>query len=195
MDERSVQVDSEIIESAKSGDEAALSKIVDKYQKYLLFLAQREMDASLAGRTNPSDVVQDTFAKLPKTIGQFNGQSEAELKAWLRTTLGNTLKDTRRYHHQLKRAVSREVELESNAAEDSSTPSRKLENKERFAAVKHGLEELGKKDQELLRLRHDEGLSFAEIGQKQNISADAARIAWGRAIQRLRKLLSKFGDL
>ena len=141
-------IDRETIELAKSGDDAAISKIVSKYQSYLLFIANSQLEPSLARRTSPSDVVQDTVAQLPRKISGFAGESEAELKAWLRASICNSVKNARRYHPQQKRSVVNETNLESRMLEDSCTPSRELQSKERHWAVESGLKKLSEKDQE-----------------------------------------------
>ena len=50
---------------------------------------------------------------------------------------------------------------------------------------------LSEKDREVLRMRHEEGWTFAEIGKVLSISTDAARMSWGRAIERLKKQIEK----
>ncbi len=188
-------IDRETIRIAKLGDEAALTKIFKQYRSYLLFLANRELDPALAGRTSPSDVVQDTVVQLHKNIGAFNGESEAELKSWLRTSLRNTIRDNRRFHLQKKRSVANEAVLPSSEFEDNGTPSKMLEGKERLSAVEQGLKLLSAKDQEVLRLRHEEGLAFSKIGEKLCVSADVARMTWGRAIEKLKSHIEKNGEV
>lgn len=188
-------IDRETIQLAKSGDEAAISLIVSKYQSYLLFIANRQLEPTLAGRISPSDVVQETVFKLPEKIANFSGGSELELKAWLRVCLSNTVKNTRRFHRQEKRSVSNETNLPSSRFEDTGTPSKLLQTMERLSGLERGLKELSEKDQQVLRMRHEEGLTFVEIGEVLRISTDAARMAWGRAIDRLKTHVSKYGDL
>lgn len=188
-------IDRQTISLAKTGDESALTKIFNQYRPYLLFIAGRELDPSLAGRTSPSDVVQDTVVRLHKNIGAFSGESEAELKAWLRTSLRNTIKDNRRFHLQKKRSVANEAVLPSSKFEDSGTPSKMLESKERLSAVENGLKALSVKDQEVLRLRHEEGLAFSKIGEKLGVSGDVARMTWGRAIEKLKNHIQKNGEV
>lgn len=188
-------IDRETIELARSGDETAISLIVSKYHSYLLFIANDQLEPSLTGRTSPSDVVQDTIANLPKAFAGFSGDSEPELRAWLRASLCNTLKNTRRYHFQQKRSVARELKLPSSDLADALTPSKELQSQERLSAVENGLKQLSQKDQEVLRMRHEQGRTFAEIGEVLSVSVDAARMSWGRAIERLKKHIEKNGEV
>ena len=130
-------IDRETIELARSGDETAISLIVSKYHSYLLFIANDQLEPSLTGRTSPSDVVQDTIANLPKAFAGFSGDSEPELRAWLRASLCNTLKNTQRYHVQQKRSVARELKLPSSDLADALTPSKELQSQERLSAVEN----------------------------------------------------------
>lgn len=191
----SEEIDLETIELAKSGDGAAISMIINKYRKYLLFIANRRFEPILASRTSPSDVVQDTVAQLPKKILGFSGVSESELKAWLRTSLCNTLKNTHRYHFQQKRSVANETSLPSNRLEDDCTPSKELQSRERLSKIADGLKKLSPKNQELLRMRHEDGSTFTKIGEALDMSADAARMSWGRAIEKLKKHIENKSDV
>ena len=188
-------IDFETIELARSGSQAASSQIVNKYYGYLLFVANKQLEPALAGRASPSDVVQDTIVQLPQKLVGFAGETETELKAWLRAALCNTLKNTRRYHLQQKRSVAREAKLPSSKFEDVFTPSEVLQCRERLSALENGLKKLSEKDQEVLRMRHEEGWTFAEIGKVLSVSTDAARMSWGRAIERLKKRIEENGEV
>jgi RNA polymerase sigma-70 factor (ECF subfamily) len=189
------KIDLATIELAKSGDEEAVSMIFDKYRNYLMAIANQRLESSLARRVSPSDIVQETAAALTQSMGSFAGNSEQELKAWLRASLCNTLKNAQRFHLQDKRSVSNETEFPSNRFEDLSTPSKQMRAVERRTLIESGLKSLSDKDQRVLRLRHEEGLSFVEIGKKLGVSSDAARMTWGRAIEKLKTHLSTHGGL
>jgi RNA polymerase sigma-70 factor (ECF subfamily) len=195
LNQPSDRVDRETIELAKAGDDVSLSKIVKTYQAYLLFIANRQLEPALARRASASDVVQDTVAHLKQKIGSFEGQSEPELKAWLRVSLCNTLKNTRRFHNQEKRSITKETKALSSEFKDAATPSKEIQARETLAQIEHGLATLSNKDQNVLRLRHQEGLTFTEIGKALGTSADAARMSWGRAVERLKKKIQEAGEV
>ena len=83
----------------------------------------------------------------------------------------------------------------SSRFEDSDAPTIPLQAREKLSFVESAVKELSEKDQQLLRMRHQKGLTFVEIGEALTISADAARMAWGRAIERLKAHMLKHGDL
>ena len=43
-------------------------------------------------------------------------------------------------------------------------------------------------------MRHEDGLTFTEIGESLKITPDGARMAWGRAIERLKKQIQRSGE-
>lgn len=189
------RIDHETIELAKFGDETAISKIVNKFRSDLSRIANSRMEPSLAGFVSPSDVVRDTIAGLPQKIGDFVGESEQELKAWLRASLCNTLKNARRFHLQEKRSDANEIKLPSSRLEDCQPPSKRMESPARASIVEKGLNEISDEDRQVLRMRHLEGMTFVQMGEALEVSADAARMSWAQAIERLKTHLSKFGDL
>ena len=85
--------------------------------------------------------------------------------------------------------------MHSSRFKDSGAPNATLQAREKLSFVECAVRELSEKDQQLLRMRHEKGLAFTEIGEALTISADAARMAWGRAIERLQAHMLKQGDL
>src|SRR6185312_8414784 len=71
-------------------------KPFEEYRDYLLFLANLQMDASLRGIIDPSDVVQQTLLRAHQSREQFRGTSDGERAAWVRRILANTMIDALR---------------------------------------------------------------------------------------------------
>lgn len=64
------------------------------------------------------------------------------------------------------------------------------ETREQDARVlEEALEKLISEHQAIIRLRHQEKLTFAQIGESMNCSADDAKRLWGQAIEELSKKL------
>ena len=88
---------------------------LEGYRNYLRLLARLQLDARFLGKVDPSDLVQESLLKAHQNLNGFQWRSDAELAAWLRKILANTLTDTvRRF-----RAGQRDVGLE-RSIEDSS---------------------------------------------------------------------------
>src|SRR5262249_54728266 len=94
---------------ARAGDRDALGRVLEVCRRYLLLIADRQLDADLRAKGGASDLVQETFLEAQRDFAQFAGNSEEELRAWLRRMLLNNLGNfTRRYRATGKRAVGRE---------------------------------------------------------------------------------------
>src|SRR5438445_5516614 len=90
---------------------------LEHYREYLRLLARLQLDPRLWGKLDPSDLVQQTLLRAYEKRDQFRGQTDAEMAAWLRTILANTLADALR---QLGRQPENPERFLEAALEDSS---------------------------------------------------------------------------
>ncbi len=183
--------------AARAGSREALGEALESCRRYLLQVAQRELDPELQAKGGASDLVQETFLEAQRDFVRFEGTSDGELRAWLRRLLLNQLGHfTRRYRDTHKREVAREIRLEAagsasgpvpELAGSSSTPSGKAMAHEEEQALQDALVRLPEDYRQVITLRLQEERSFEEIGRLLNRSAEAARKLWVRAMQRLRE--------
>jgi RNA polymerase sigma-70 factor (ECF subfamily) len=183
--------------AAKAGSGEALGKALETFRAYLLLVADREMDPELRAKGGASDLVQETFLEAQRDFGQFHGASVEELRAWLRRLLLNNVANfTRQYRQRAKRAVGREVPLEGGGsshergaglAADVLSPSGEAVAHEQAEALARAVQRLPPDYRQVLALRHEEQLTFEEIGQRMQRTANAARMLWLRAVERLQK--------
>jgi hypothetical protein len=78
---------SRLIDHARQARPGALDQLLTTYRNYLRLLARTGIDASLRGKADPSDLVQEALLKAHRHFGQFRGKTEAELAVWLRQIL------------------------------------------------------------------------------------------------------------
>ena len=76
-----------LIDEARRHSPGILDRLLESYRNYLRLLARTGIDASLRGKADPSDLVQETLLKAHQHFDQFRGQTETELVAWLRQIL------------------------------------------------------------------------------------------------------------
>ena len=102
-----------LIEEARRQSPGILDRLLESYRNYLRRLAHTGIDASLRGKADPSDLVQETLLKAHQHFDQFRGQTETELVAWLRQILTRNLADlVRRFKTAGTRTVTREQSLD-----------------------------------------------------------------------------------
>src|SRR5215472_3181235 len=93
---------------ARAGDREALGRALEVCRRYLLLIAERQLDDDLRAKGGASDLVQETFLEAQRDFARFEGTSPEELRAWLRQVLlHNVGAFTRRYRGTTKRAVGR----------------------------------------------------------------------------------------
>jgi RNA polymerase sigma-70 factor, ECF subfamily len=181
--------------AARAGSREALGKLLEAARQYLLSIARQEFDPDLRAKNSPSDVVQETFVEAQRAFGQFQGDTEGELLAWLRQLLLHRVgKLRRRYRDTQKRQLAREVAL---GGEDSGggladilaagtlSPSGQAMENEQDQALQAALGRLPEDYRRVITLRYEEQLPFEEIGRLLERSPEAARKLWARAVERL----------
>jgi RNA polymerase sigma-70 factor (ECF subfamily) len=185
--------------AARAGSQEALGQTLEGCRRYLLLVADQELDPQLRAKAGASDLVQQTFLEAQRDFDHFHGSSEAELLAWLRRLLQHNLADfTRRYRATAKRRASREVTLDAESscdsrvdglAADTPTASGHVMAQEETEALHRALERLPDDYRLVLLLRYQEERSFEEIGRQMQRSPNAARKLWLRAVERLQQQL------
>jgi RNA polymerase sigma-70 factor (subfamily 1) len=120
---------SQWLPAARAGSREALGQAFEECRRYLLRIAEQKLDSELKAKGGASDLVQLTFLEGHRDFAQFHGDTEGELRAWLRRLLANNLASfTERYRATAKRHVQREVALEAGGS--SNFPAERL-----YAAV------------------------------------------------------------
>jgi RNA polymerase sigma-70 factor (ECF subfamily) len=187
------------LDAARAGSRDALGNSLEACRRYLLSIAQHELDVWLRAKGGASDMVQETFLEAQRAFGRFQGHSEAELRAWLRCLLHDRLaKLGRRYRTTQKRKLARETVLcsaETSAGDRfaeparSLTPSTQLMAEEQRQQLHTSLERLPEDYRRVIQLRFEEKCSFEEIGRRLQRTPNAARLLWLRAIERVKREL------
>src|SRR5262249_34591429 len=129
-------------------------------------------------------------------FAHFQGNSEVELRTWLRRLLHHrAAKFGRRYRTTQKRRLARETPLsaanlpagwEGGLRAERPTPSMQLIALEQAQRLRQALERLTDDHRWVITLRYVEQCSFEEIGRRMQRTANAARLLWLRAIERVK---------
>jgi RNA polymerase sigma-70 factor (ECF subfamily) len=193
------QWDAKVI-AAQQGDREALNELFRRIRAYLRACALEQLDVKLQVKVSPSDVVQETLLEAHRGFAKFRGATRADLVVWLQGILNHRVQTAfRKYRGTSKRNIAREVPLykqeelqqdAQRAAVTHSSPSGHAIKGEELAALEKTLNELPPRYEQVIRLRNELKLSFAEVAIALSCSDDAAQKLWTRAIDQLARKLN-----
>jgi RNA polymerase sigma-70 factor (ECF subfamily) len=173
---------------------------LERFRSYLLLLARVRLDPRLRPKLDASDVVQQTLLEAHRDAAQWRGRTVGEQAAWLRQILARNLANVVRDWHRDKRDVAREQplqaaleesasRLEAWLAAEQSSPSQQAERHERAICLADALATLPENQREAVILRHWQGCSLLQIGERLGCTTAAVTGLLHRGLRKLRKQL------
>ena len=130
------------------------------------------------------DVVQDTFLRLCR---QDQSQLDGHLAEWLFTVCRNKALDVNRKERRMTTLTETEF-VESETRDES--PMLVAEQKDSVAQVLQFLGRLPDNQQEVIRLKFQNGLSYREIGQVTGLSISNVGFLIHRGLKTIREQLT-----
>ena len=152
-----------------AGEHHEFGKVYEEHSHAIFYLALR----FLGDPTQAQDATHDVFLKAFRKMDSFRG--EAGIRTWLyRITINHCQNMQQSWHarHMFSNADDAVWETAGSVADD---PLRVLETKELGERIQQGLEKLPEEYRLLLLLVADQELSYEEIGELTEQSADAVR--------------------
>lgn len=178
-----------LLESLRSGTEAAYEALLERFQTPVYHLVQRLIDDP----NEAGDVVQDVFVKVFRNVGSFRGQSS--LKTWIYRIAVNEAHNRRRWFGRHKRGeVCLEAEGEGRGYLDCVSDSKRSPydlalNEEWRSAIEKALDDLNPVFRAAVVLRDLEELSYEEIADVLDVSLGTVKSRILRGREALRKAL------
>jgi RNA polymerase sigma-70 factor (ECF subfamily) len=100
------------LERLRAGNSSALGKLFEHYRPRLRQLVRLRMDARLAARVDPSDVLQETYLDAVRRLAAYLKNPEVSEFVWLRGLAMNRLLKFQRQHlGTQRRDAGRELSL------------------------------------------------------------------------------------
>lgn len=162
----------------------AMEAIVAEHETALLRYATRILNNSATAQ----DVVQNVFIKLFRGW-QKGTQPTAKLKGWLYRVTHNEAVDHIRREARLRLLHERQAEEAKSACPDGVHCSTTAASEERKALVLGHLRKLHPREQQVVLLRLQEGLSYKEISEVTGRSLGNVGNILHHAVQKLGKSL------
>src|SRR5437016_2620511 len=89
-----------LLADARAGSPGALGAALEAYRDYLLGIADREIAPALKAKGGASDIVQETFLEAQRDFAGFRGDTDDDLRAWLRRLLLNNVANLARAYRR-----------------------------------------------------------------------------------------------
>lgn len=180
---------------ARGGDKEHLGRLFEAFRGRLRASAERELQQKLQVRFDASDIVQQTLLSAFNNFADFQGDCEAELVAWLEQIQKRNILDAVRLHVRSgKRSVDREqpnahmgAGISNFADEHIESPSHAAMASDERRRLMLAIEHLPPDQQEVVRMRHLEGKTLAEIMAKIGRSREATAALIKRGLANLRR--------
>ena len=157
-------------------DSGFLARIFAEQQAPLTRYAARLLGDADRAR----DVVQDTFVKL---MAQPSGAVDGHAVEWLFTVCRHRSLDVLRKEGRMRRFEEGQAERVTAA---DPRPGRMLETEETRAAVLELIDRLPRNQQEVVRLKFQNGFSYKEISRITDLSVSNVGFLIHTAVRRLR---------
>jgi RNA polymerase sigma-70 factor (ECF subfamily) len=176
---------------ARGGDAHALAELFDLYRERLKRMIRLRLDRRLAGRVDPSDVLQEAYLDASRRLGEYARNAPTRpmpLFLWLRLLTGQRMVDVQRRHLGAKlRDAAQEVSLYRGALPEATTvclaaqllgrltsPTHAALRAEMQLRLQEALNSMDPLDREVLVLRHFEELGNGETAEVLGITKTAA---------------------
>ncbi|MGY8917447.1 MAG: RNA polymerase sigma factor [Flavobacteriales bacterium] len=182
--------DSELIREYRGGDEQAFEILLSRHQDRVftkIFFIVRDTDLA-------NDLFQDTFIKVVGLLKAGKYVEEGKFKPWILRIAHNIAIDHFRRNKKMPLVRSREdFDIFSVLDTGDSHIEDKLVKEQIHSDVKGLINHLPEDQQEVVRMRIYQNLSFKEIAESTDVSINTALGRMRYAVINLKKLVDENG--
>ncbi len=171
----------------EEGYTSAFEEQVARYAPMLRRFAEERLPARLWRRVSAADVLQEAHLVAHDRRHEFQDRGESSLRNWLLKIVELKVREAvRRHEGAQRRAVGREEPRgtfrdPSRVAGRGPTPSQAAIGNEMIDRAWRALLELPEAQREIVRLVRDEDLTLAQVAERQGMTREATKKAYGRA--------------
>ncbi len=177
-------------------EQEPLAGSLERFRDYLRLLARLQLDPLFQRKLDPSDIVQQTLIKAHTKRDQFRGRTEAELAAWLRRILSNTLIDAvRKFQPEIAQQRSLEDAIEQSSARleawlaaDQPSPGDYVLRQEQLFDMANALSQLPDDQRRAVELHYLKEEPLAVIAKTMERTEASGAGLLRRGLKKLREL-------
>ncbi len=162
---------------------AATAPDLGEYRQLLRTCVER-ISRKYQAKFDESDIVQETLVDAQRHLGDYRGQSEAELTSWLRRMLSRNMIDAVRRLRSRKRDVANELRIQRSKQwsgqltsmqlqAGNTSPSLRVVWNEELQQMQKAIEALPEAQRLAITLHHLEGQTLAQVATQMNRSTAA----------------------
>lgn len=172
-----------LLHRIRAGDARARQALYDRCLPLLLRWAHGRLPHYARSASDTEDLVQTTLLRALRHLEDFQASGSGAFLAYLRQIL---LNEVRRELRSQRRHGGAHLPVDDmELADPGQSVVEQLVSQERLAAYEKALARLDRRQQELVVLRIEFGLSYPEIAAEIGGSPDAVRMTVTRALQRM----------
>ena len=188
-------LDAGLVQRFNTGDETAFVQIMERYQSKIFSTVFN----LLHNRTDAEEVVQDTFIRAHRGLGKFRGDSS--LATWLYRIAVNLARN--RYWYFFRRRRQDSLSLDHALGEEGDAtfadivasadqdPAQEAATSEFTALIATCMEQLDRRQREILTMRNVLNLPYEEIARTLRINVGTVKSRIARAREQLRELIAE----
>ena len=173
--------DNKLVEFAMADDHDAFAEIIRRHKERLM----RSAYLMLRNTEDAYDVVQNSFIKAFKKLKQF--RNESSLYTWLYSIMRNCALDFMRERNNLVVNSLEDNFITNTIYDKDSSAEKEIINNELHEVIIQAIDQLPKKQKEIIILREIENLSYKEIADllKCNEGTVMSRLYYARETLRI----------
>jgi RNA polymerase sigma-70 factor (ECF subfamily) len=172
----------QLLARVREGDSDALNRLIARHLPPLQRWARGRLPRGIRDLEDTADLVQETVIQALKHLDHFEYRREGALQAYLRHAVYNRI----RMEFRRKRSRPTRTELNPEHADVAASPLEEAVGREAVERYERALARLKPEDREAVIAKLELDCSYAELARALGKpSADAARMAVGRALLRL----------
>src|SRR5436190_2065847 len=171
--------DAALLDAFRAGDVRAFETLVRRYQRPVLTIARR----FARDQDDAEDLAQRAFINASERAGGWRGGS---FKSWLFRIVVNLAKNHLRDSARFDRSEEAQEHESHSQAPDAEA---RIDAAQKQKALREAVAKLPRRQREVLLLRIDGDLPFAEIARTLGITEVNAKVNFHHAVQNLKKLV------
>jgi RNA polymerase sigma-70 factor (ECF subfamily) len=196
--------DAQLIARVGEGDQFALGELLLSHAPQLTAYLTPKLPSTLRSTVTVDDILQQTFIRAFRGIGQLEPLTPEAIQAWLKKIADHQLQDILKAHYRKKRGGHRQRVSRIGGPQDSSmmdliellsgcdrTASQVAARQEAIHAIQIGIAALPEDQRQAVRLHLIDGQSLAETAKAMHRTPGAVSALVHRAKQSLGEMMGR----